>query len=107
MAWIYLLIASVFEGEWAIALKFTQGFSRLWPSVACVIGMALSVLFLAFAVRTLPIGTAYAVWTGIGATLTAILGMILFDEPHDAPRLVCLLLIVLGVVGLRIVSPPH
>lgn len=107
MAWIHLLIASLFEAEWAIALKYTQGFTRLWPSVACVVGMAVSVLFLALAVRTLPIGTAYAVWTGIGATLTAILGMILLDEPHDAPRLVCLLLIVVGVVGLRIVSPPH
>jgi len=105
MAWLYLLIASLFECEWAIALKYTQGFSRFWPTVACLAGMGLSVFFLALAVRTLPIGTAYAVWTGIGATFTALLGMMLFDEPRDLARLLCLLLIVVGVVGLKIVSP--
>ncbi|NUZ04759.1 DMT family transporter [Piscinibacter koreensis] len=105
MAWIYLLIASVFEVQWAITMKYTDGFSRLWPSVACIVGMVLSVIFLAMAVKTLPIGTAYAVWTGIGAALTALLGMVLFHEPRDAARLVCLLLIVVGVVGLKLVSP--
>jgi quaternary ammonium compound-resistance protein SugE len=107
MAWIYLLIASVFEVQWAISLKYTEGFTRLWPSVACAVGMALSVFFLALAVKTLPIGTAYAVWTGIGAALTAVLGIFLFDEPRNLARLVCLLLIVGGVVGLKLVSPSH
>jgi quaternary ammonium compound-resistance protein SugE len=107
MAWIYLLIASVFEVQWAITLKYTEGFSRLWPSVACAVGMVLSVVFLAMAVKTLPIGTAYAVWTGIGAALTALLGMVLFNEPRDVARLICLLLIISGVIGLKLVSPSH
>ena len=107
MAWVYLAIASVFEVEWAIAMKYAHGFTRVWPTVACLTGMVVSVLFLAFAVRSLPIGTAYAVWTGIGATATAILGMLLFDEPHNLPRLACLLLITGGVVGLRLLSPSH
>ena len=107
MAWVYLLIASAFEVEWAITMKYSEGFTRLWPSVACIAGLVLSIVFLAMAVRTLPMGTAYAVWTGIGAATTAILGMILFNEPRDVARLVCLGLIVTGVVGLKLVSPSH
>ena len=107
MAWFYLLVASAFEVEWAIALKYSEGFTRLGPSVACVIGMVVSAVFLALAVRTLPIGTAYAVWTGIGAALTAVLGMVLFHEPRDVLRLLCLGLIVTGVVGLKLVTRTH
>jgi quaternary ammonium compound-resistance protein SugE len=107
LAWTYLFIASILEVEWAIALKYAEGFTKLWPSIAAVIGMVLSVGFLALAVRTLPIGTAYAVWTGIGAALTALLGMFLFNEPRDALRLLCLLLIVGGVAGLKLLSPSH
>jgi quaternary ammonium compound-resistance protein SugE len=107
MAWIYLLIASVFEVEWAITMKYSEGFTKVVPSVACVAGMILSVVFLGLAVKTLPIGTAYAVWTGIGAAFTAVLGMILFNEPRDAMRLACLILIVAGVAGLKFASSSH
>lgn len=105
MAWGYLLIAAAFEIGWAIGLKYTDGFTRLWPSVVTVIGMLLSFVFLAQAVRTIPVGTGYAVWTGIGAAGTAILGMILFGESASWPRLACLALIVSGVIGLKLASP--
>jgi quaternary ammonium compound-resistance protein SugE len=105
MAWLYLAVASVFEVQWAISLKYSEGFTRLWPSVACVVGMVISVFFLGLAARVLPIGTAYAVWTGIGATLTAILGIVLFHEPRDLARVLCLALIVAGVIGLKVFTP--
>lgn len=105
LAWTYLLIAAVFEVTWAVLLKYTQGLTRLWPSVGTIVAMLASFYFLALAVRTLPVGTAYAVWTGIGAVGTAILGMILLGEPRDALRLVCIALIVAGAVGLRVLSP--
>lgn len=105
MSWIYLLIAVAFEIQWAITMKYTEGFSRLWPSVFCVIGMVVSVYFLALSQKTLPVGTSYAVWTGLGAVGTATLGMILFDESRDAARVLCLLLIVAGVLGLKMVTP--
>lgn len=105
MAWVYLLIASVFEVIWAVALKYANGFTKLVPSVICVVGMILSVVFLALAVKKLPIGTAYAIWTGIGAALTAIGGMWLLGEPRDAARVFFILVIVGGVVGLKVVSP--
>lgn len=104
MAWIYLLVAAAFEVQWAVTLKYTQGFTRLWPSLACLGGMALSVGFLALAQRTLPVGTSYAVWTGLGAVGTAIGGMLLFNEPRDAARLACMGLIVAGVLGLKLVT---
>lgn len=102
MAWIYVLVASVFEVAWAVGLKYTDGLSRLWPTVATVAAMLASFLFLSLGVRALPVGTAYAVWTGIGAAGTAVLGMLLFGESREAVRIVCLLLIVAGVVGLRL-----
>lgn len=101
MAWFYLLLASAFEVAWAIGLKSTQGFTRLWPSVYVVVTGTASVILLAQAAKQLPIGTAYAVWTGIGAIGTAALGMVLFGESREAGRLVCIGLIVAGVIGLR------
>jgi len=105
MAWIYLVIAGLLEVGWAIGLKYTEGWTKLGPSIVTVIGMIASFYFLSQALRTLPLGTAYAVWTGIGAVGTVVLGMALFGEPVEALRLTCIGLIVAGVVGLRVVSP--
>jgi quaternary ammonium compound-resistance protein SugE len=105
MAWIYLTIAGLLEVAWAIGLKYTDGFTRLWPSAWTLVAMALSMAFLGLALRDLPVGTGYAVWVGIGAVGTALLGMVLFDDSRDPVRLVCLGLIVAGVVGLRLVTP--
>ncbi len=105
MAWVYLGLASLFEIAWAIGLKLSDGLTRPRIALATMVAMVLSVVLLAEAQRTLPIGTAYAVWTGIGACGTAALGMILFGEPHDAARLFCLGLIVAGIVGLKMLSP--
>ena len=105
MAWVYLLIAGLFEVGWAIGLKYTQGFSQLVPSVITVALMVASFAFLGLALRTLPLGTAYAVWTGIGTMGTVALGILLFKEPADVLRLVCIGLIVAGVVGLKLVTP--
>ena len=104
MAWTLLFIAAVLEIVWAVGLKYTEGFTRLWPSVGVGTAMAASMFLLALAARGLPIGTAYAVWTGIGAAGTAILGIILFHESASALRLVCLALIVTGVVGLKVLG---
>lgn len=104
MAWIYLLIAGVLEVQWAVTMKYTEGFSKLWPSVFCVLGMAASVYFLALAQKTLPLGTSYAIWTGIGAVGAAICGMILFNEPRDIARILCILVIVAGILGLKFTS---
>ena len=104
MAWTYLLIAGLLEMGWAIGLKYTEGFSRLWPSVATIAAMILSMGFLGLALKTLPVGTAYAVWTGIGAAGTAILGISLFGEPATVARLACIGLIVAGVIGLKLVA---
>ena len=104
MAWIYLLIAGVLEVQWAVTMKYTEGFSKLWPSVFCVLGMAASVYFLALAQKTLPLGTSYAIWTGIGAVGAAICGMILFNEPRVIARILCILLIVTGILGLKFTS---
>ncbi len=104
MHWTFLFIAAVFEIVWAIGLKYTEGFTRLWPSVGVGAAMAASMFLLALAARGLPIGTAYAVWTGIGAAGTAILGIILFHESASALRLVCVALIVTGVIGLKLVG---
>ncbi len=104
MAWLYLLIAGLFEIGWAVGLKYTEGFTRLWPSVWTIAALAVSMALLATAVRELPIGTAYAVWTGIGAVGTAILGIILFAEPATALRLGSIALIVAGIIGLKLAS---
>ena len=104
MAWTYLMIAGLLEIGWAIGLKYTDGFTRLWPSVWTVVSMALSVLLLGLAVRSLPVGTAYAVWTGIGACGTALLGMYLFAEPATVLRLGCIALILCGIGGLKVIS---
>lgn len=103
-AWIILLVAAVFEVGWATGLKSTAGFTRLWPSVATIGAMVASMYLLAVAARTLPIGTAYAVWTGIGAVGTAALGMAIYKEPATVARMVCIALIVAGVVGLKVFS---
>lgn len=104
MAWIYLVLAGLFEIVWAIGLKYTDGFTRLWPSVGTVAAMAVSIALLAAAVRSLPIGTAYAIWTGIGAVGAVALGIGLFGEPATLPRLACVALIVVGIIGLKLTS---
>ncbi|MGB3069119.1 MAG: quaternary ammonium compound efflux SMR transporter SugE [Ottowia sp.] len=104
MPWILLFIAGLFEIGWAIGLKYTHGFSRLWPTVGTVTAMVASVALLGLAMRSLPVGTAYAVWTGIGAVGTVILGIVLFGDPANAPRLICVALIVVGILGLKLTS---
>jgi quaternary ammonium compound-resistance protein SugE len=101
MAWAMLVVAGLFEVAWAVGLKYTEGFSRWWPSVGTALAMVVSVVLLALAMRTLPVGTAYAVWTGIGAVGTALLGISLFGEPATLARLGCIALIVAGIVGLK------
>jgi quaternary ammonium compound-resistance protein SugE len=105
MDWILLAVAGLFEIGWAIGLKYTEGFTRLWPSVWTVASMVVSIALLGLALKTIPIGTGYAVWTGIGAAGTAILGIILFAEPATALRLGSIGLIVAGILGLKLVSP--
>ncbi|MGB3269816.1 MAG: quaternary ammonium compound efflux SMR transporter SugE [Rhodanobacter sp.] len=104
MAWIYLLLAGLFEVVWAIGLKYTDGFSRLWPSVGTLAAMAVSIVLLAMAVKTLPIGTAYAVWTGIGALGAVALGIVLFGDPATPMRLACVALVLVGIVGLKLTA---
>lgn len=104
MSWVYLFIAGLFEIGWVVGLKYTEGFTKLWPSVITIIGMILSFYFLSTAIKTIPIGTAYAVWTGIGAVGTAILGIILFGESKEIIRISFIMLIVIGIVGLKIFS---
>ena len=104
MAWVVLVVAGLFEVVWAIGLKYTDGFTRLWPSVATVVAMVASVVLLAWAMKTLPVGTAYAVWTGIGTVGTALLGILLLGEPATALRLACIALIVCGIVGLKVLA---
>ena len=105
MAWTLLLIAGLLEVVWAIGLKYTNGFTVLWPSLITVAAMVASIFLLALALREIPVGTGYAVWTGIGAVGAALLGIVLFNEAKDAPRLLCIGLIVLGIVGLKLTSP--
>ena len=104
MAWISLIIAGILEIFWAISLKYTDGFSKLWASVFTVGGMIASFYFLAQALKVIPVGTGYAMWTGIGAAGTAILGIILFSEPASLPRLICIGLIVAGIIGLKVTA---
>ena len=102
MAWVYLVVAGLLEIGWAIGLKYTEGFTRPLPSALTLISMVLSVLLLGLALRELPVGTGYAVWTGIGTVGTAILGIVLFAEPATALRLACIGLIVIGIAGLKV-----
>jgi quaternary ammonium compound-resistance protein SugE len=104
MAWTILIVAGILEVGWAIGLKYTDGFTRFWPSAWTIAAMTISIYLLAIAAKSLPIGTAYAVWVGIGAAGTAVLGIALFDEPRELARLVCLGLIVAGVVGLKLIE---
>ncbi|NTW49620.1 MAG: quaternary ammonium compound efflux SMR transporter SugE [Chlorobiales bacterium] len=104
MAWIYLFVAGLLEVGWAVGLKYTEGFTRLWPSVATLAGMAGSFALLAQSVKVLPIGTAYAVWTGIGAVGTALVGMLFLGESREIARILSVLLIVVGIVGLKLLS---
>jgi len=105
MAWIYLFLAGLFEIGWAVGLKYSHGFTKLWPSVFTAAAMTVSVVLLGIALRNLPLGTAYAIWTGIGTIGTAVLGIVLFSEPAEAMRLVCIAMIAAGIVGLKLVSP--
>jgi len=105
MAWVVLVVAGIFEIGWAVGLKYTAGFTRLLPSIATVVSMALSVGLLGLALKTLPLGTAYAVWTGIGAVGTALVGLVLFGEAATIARLASIGLIVAGIIGLKLASP--
>lgn len=105
MAWIILLIAGLFEIGWAVGLKFTDGFTRPIPSLLTAVSLVISMVLLGWAVKTLPLGTAYAVWTGVGAVGTAIVGIVVFKEPATAARLACFGLIVAGILGLKLFSP--
>jgi quaternary ammonium compound-resistance protein SugE len=104
MTWVILFVAGLFEIAWAVGLKYTAGFTRLWPTVATIVALVASMSLLGIALRTLPLGTAYAVWTGIGSVGTAVLGIVLFREPATVLRLVCIGLIVTGIVGLKLAT---
>jgi quaternary ammonium compound-resistance protein SugE len=105
MNWLILVLAGFFEIGWAIGLKYTDGFTRVWPTVGTVLAMAISVILLGVAMKSLPVGTAYAVWVGVGAVGTAILGIVLLGEPANAGRVLSLALIVAGIVGLKMATP--
>jgi quaternary ammonium compound-resistance protein SugE len=105
MAWINLAIAGILEVFWAISLKYTEGFSKLWPNLFTLFGMVASFYFLAQALKVIPVGTGYAIWTGIGAAGTAILGIVLFGESAAPARLACITVIVAGIIGLKLTSP--
>lgn len=104
MAWFYLIIAGLFETVWAVALKYSEGFTRLWPSVITGVAMAISIWLLAIALKHLPLGTAYAVWTGIGALGTVIYGIVVFGDSKDLLRILFVIMILGGIVGLRVTS---
>ena len=104
MSWFILFIAGVFEIAWAVGIKYTEGWTRLWPSVLTLIAMVVSFFFLSLALKHLPMGTAYAVWTGIGTVGTVVYGIVFFKEPTDILRIACIMLIIFGIVGLRILA---
>ncbi|HLR26192.1 MAG TPA: quaternary ammonium compound efflux SMR transporter SugE [Fodinibius sp.] len=104
MSWIYLFIAGLFEIGWAVGLKYTEGFTKLWPSLFTGVSMIISVALLGLALKSLPIGTAYAIWTGIGAIGTVIFGIYLFNEPATAAKFFCISLILMGIVGLKLIQ---
>ncbi len=104
LAWTILIIAGFFETGWAIGMKYSNGFTKLWPTVFTAVSMIISVAMLAYSLKTLPVGSAYAVWTGIGAVGTVILGIILLKEPYDLYRMFFIFLIIIGIVGLRVLK---
>jgi quaternary ammonium compound-resistance protein SugE len=104
MAWVILVIAGLFEVAWAIGLKYTEGLTRLWPTVGTALAMIISVWLLGVAMKSLPVGTAYNVWVGVGAVGTVVLGIILFGEPVNAARLISVMLIIAGIVGLKLAT---
>jgi len=104
LSWFILFIAGLFEVVWAVGIKYTEGWTRLWPAIITVFAMAASFYFLSMALKQIPMGTAYAVWTGIGTIGTVIYGIIYFKEPTDILRIICILLIISGIVGLRILA---
>ena len=105
MPWIILVLAGLFEVGWAIGLKYTDGFSKLWPTVGTVTAMAISLGLLGIAMKSLPVGTAYAIWVGVGAVGTVILGIVLFQEPMNAMRMISVGLIIAGLIGLKLATP--
>lgn len=105
MPWLILVLAGLFEIAWAIGLKYTEGFTRLWPTVGTIAAMAVSLGLLGIAMKSLPVGTAYAIWVGVGAVGTVILGIVLFDEPVNPLRIGSVVLIVAGLVGLKLSTP--
>ena len=105
MAWVILVIAGLFEIGWAIGLKYTAGFTRLWPTVGTVLAMIISLWLLGIAMKSLPVGTAYSVWVGVGAVGTVILGIVLLGEPANAARLISVTLIIAGIIGLKLATP--
>ncbi|NMM28118.1 MAG: quaternary ammonium compound efflux SMR transporter SugE [Glaciimonas sp.] len=105
MAWIILVLAGLFEIVWAIGLKYTEGFTRLWPSIGTVVAMLISFGLLGIALKSLPVGTAYAVWVGVGAVGTVILGIVLLDEPANPAKLISVALIIIGIIGLKLATP--
>lgn len=105
MSWLILFLAGLFEMGWAIGLKYSEGFTRVWPSVWTAVSMLISVVLLGLAMKNLPVGTAYAVWVGVGAVGTVILGVYLFGDPVNLPRIISMGLIVAGIIGLKLASP--
>lgn len=105
MAWVILVIAGIFEVGWAIGLKYTEGFTRVWPTIGTLLAMIISLWLLGIAMKSLPTGTAYAVWVGVGAVGTVVLGIVLLGEPANAARLISVALIVAGIIGLKLASP--
>ncbi len=105
MAWLLLLLAGVLEVGWAIGLKYTEGFTRLWPTIGTIVAMSVSLALLGIAMKSLPVGTAYAVWVGVGAVGTVILGIVLLNEPANVARLISVGLIVAGIIGLKLATP--
>lgn len=105
MNWFILVLAGLFEVGWAIGLKYTEGFTRLWPSLGTAAAMIISLGLLGVAMKTLPVGTAYAIWVGVGAVGTVILGIVLLGEPVNAARMISVALIIAGIVGLKLASP--
>jgi quaternary ammonium compound-resistance protein SugE len=105
MAWIILVLAGLFEVGWAIGLKYTEGFTRLWPTVWTAVAMIISLWLLSLAMKSLPIGTAYSIWVGVGSVGTVILGIVLLGEPMNAARLISIMLITAGLIGLKLATP--
>ena len=105
MAWVILFLAGLFETGWAIGLKYTEGFTRLWPTVWTIVAMAISLWLLGIALKSLPVGTAYSVWVGVGAVGTVVLGIALLEERADAARLISVGLIIAGIIGLKLATP--